>query len=313
VTRAPVTLGAYVGGLALVFGTAFAIGDVADPVTTEPAAAAAHGGGMDAATTPAADGTAEGHGGDEHDEEPARAAALPGLAVSEAGYTLTPVATAVRAGAGVPYVFTVTGPDGHPVTAYEQAHEKELHLIVVRRDLAGFQHVHPTRSADGTWSVPLDLEKAGTYRVFADFEPAGLGRGLTLGTDLAVGGRYRPAGLPEPAPADAVDGFQVRLGGTPAAGEETELTFTVTEDGAGVTDLQPYLGAFGHLVSLRTGDLAFLHTHPAEDAHAGELGGPQVRFATTFPTAGTYRLFLDFQVDGQVHTAQFTVEVGGHS
>jgi hypothetical protein len=76
-----------------------------------------------------------------------------------------------------------------------------------------------------------------------------------------------------------------------------------------VTSLQPYLGAFGHLVSLRDGDLAYLHTHPAAEAHDGDRGGPTVAFATEFPTAGSYRLFLDFKADGKVHTAEFTVTV----
>jgi hypothetical protein len=318
VTRTAVSLGAYAGALAVVFGAAFAAGDATDPGTTDRGTVAATDrGGHDTATSDeprSGHSNGEAHGdadGDAHGDEPA-SAALPGLAVSEAGFTLTPAAAALPAGAGVPYRFTVTGPDGHPVTAYEVAHEKELHLIVVRRDLAGFQHVHPTRAADGTWTVPLDLRRAGTYRVFADFEPAGLGRGLTLGTDVAVAGRYRPAPLPAPAAIDTVAGYRVALAGAPVAGEETELTFTISADGGPETDLQPYLGAFGHLVSLRTGDLAYLHTHPAEDAHEGDVGGPRVRFATTFPTAGSYRLFLDFRIDGQVRTAEFTVEVGGH-
>lgn len=83
----------------------------------------------------------------------------------------------------------------------------------------------------------------------------------------------------------------------------------MNRNGEPLTQLEPYLGAFGHLVSLRTADLAYLHTHPAQEATAGERGGPQVRFGTTFPTAGTYRLFLDFRVDGAVRTAEMTVEV----
>jgi hypothetical protein len=296
VTRTPLKLAAYALALAVVFAAAFALGEVSDPVDTDPVRTATGS-----------------HAADPHAEPPATDAALPGLAVSEAGYTLTPVDTEWPAGGAVPFRFTVTGPDGHPVTAYELEHEKELHLVVVRRDLAGFQHVHPARAADGTWTVPLDLAAAGTYRVFADFTPTGLGRGLTLGTDIAVAGRYRPAPLPAPAATDTVGGYEVALAGAPEAGEETELTFTVRREGRPVTGLQPYLGAFGHLVSLRTGDLAYLHTHPAEEAHGGDRGGPGVRFTTTFPTAGSYLLFLDFQVDGQVRTAEFTVEVGGHA
>jgi hypothetical protein len=212
----------------------------------------------------------------------------------------------------VPFAFRITGPDGEAVTAYEEKHEKELHLIVVRRDLAGFQHVHPTLAANGTWTVPLDVPSGGTYRVFADFEPTGLGRGVTLGTDLSVAGTFEPAPLPPPAATTSVDGFDVTVEGVERvrAGQETEIAFTVSRGSREVTDLQPYLGAFGHLVSLRTGDLAYLHTHPVGgDAH----GGPTVRFATEFPTAGTYRLFLDFQVDGVVRTAELTISAGKES
>ncbi|MGH8828486.1 MAG: hypothetical protein ACRDVZ_13015, partial [Jiangellaceae bacterium] len=132
---------------------------------------------------------------------------------------------------------------------------------------------------------------------------------LTLGTDVTVAGEFAPVPLPAAGSSSSVDGYEVTLQGTPTADSESELAFSVTKDGAPVHDLEPYLGAFGHLVSLRTGDLAYLHTHPAEEAHAGEQGGPDVEFSAEFPTAGTYRLFLDFQHGGSVHTAEFTVTV----
>ena len=64
--------------------------------------------------------------------------------------------------------------------------------------------------------------------------------------------------------------------------------------------MEDYLGAKGHLVALREGDLAFLHVHPDAD----RLG-----FMAEFPTAGAYRLFLQFKTGGRVHTAAFTQEV----
>jgi hypothetical protein len=278
-------LGGFGAALAVAFAGAYGIGTAAagpgdpGPPAARPAdGMAGHGGG------PVDSGA--GHGA-----EPAGSGTtLPGLAVSQDGYTLVPESTS-------PYRFVITGPDGAPVTDYARTHEKDLHLIVVRRDLAGYRHLHPTLGADGRWTVPLDLTAAGTYRVLADFVPAG-GPDLVLGTDLAVGGDYAPAALPAPATTSTVDGYEVTLAGRPAAGRETELAFTVRRGGAAVTP-EPYLGAAGHLVSLRVGDLAYLHTHP----------GDGLRFGTTFPTAGTYRLFLDFRVGGTVRTAAFTVEV----
>lgn len=304
-------LGAFAAALGLAFAGAFTLGSTVDPqAAAQPAPrsddpAGGHG-GMDGTDNPPAE--AGGHG-DDHSTDQA-AAALPGLAVSEAGYTFVPAKTFFGAGRQEPLRFTIEGPDGRPVTAYQETHEKDLHLIVVRRDLSGFRHVHPVRAADGTWSIPFEFGRGGTWRLFADFAPAGLGRTLTLGTDVNVAGPYAPLPLPAASSKSSRDGYDVTLAGEAVAGKESELTFTVSRGGRPVSDLQPYLGAFGHLVSLRSGDLAYLHNHPAETAEAGDSGGPEVRFGTTFPTAGTYRLYLDFQHAGTVHTAEFTVTVG---
>lgn len=112
--------------------------------------------------------------------------------------------------------------------------------------------------------------------------------------------------LPKPAKTDHVSDLDVRLGGKLVVGSAA-LTFTVTRAGKAVTDLQPYLGAYGHLVALRVGDLAFLHVHP-ENASGGAQtpAGPDIVFRAPVPTPGTYRLFLDFKVHDVVHTAQFT-------
>jgi hypothetical protein len=304
VSRAAVVrLGAFAGALALAFGAAFGIGSAIDPIAAadDTPAAPAHGeemGGMEPAAT-------EGHGGHE-----AGGGQLPGLAVSDDGYTLAPLTTFFTSGSRTALRFTIQGPDGKPVTKYTKTHEKDLHLIVVRRDLSGFHHVHPTMAADGTWSIPFTFTAGGTWRLYADFQPAGHDSPITLGTDVNVTGLYVPVPVAEPASSYSFHGYDVTLQGTPAAGKESELTFTISRDGKPVTDLQPYLGAFGHLVSLRGGDLAYLHNHPAEHAEPGTTGGPSITFGTTFPTAGTYSLFLDFQHAGAVHTAEFTVKVG---
>ena len=293
---AALRLGAFAGALALAFGAAFAIGSAVEPIA--------------AANTPAAPAHEDGEMGGMEEAGHDSGGQLPGLAVSDAGYTFAPETTFFQSGAKTPLRFTIQGPDGKPVTQYTKTHEKDLHLIVVRRDLSGFHHVHPTRDASGTWSIPFTFTAGGTWRLYADFQPAGLDRKLTLGTDVNVAGPYTPVPLAKPANVDSFDGYDVKLEGNPVAGKESELTFQVGRGGKPVTDLQPYLGAFGHLVSLRTGDLAYLHNHPAQHADPGMNGGPSVTFGTTFPTAGTYRLFLDFQHAGAVHTAEFTVRVG---
>jgi hypothetical protein len=196
--------------------------------------------------------------------------------------------------------FRIVDAKGDTVRDFDVEHEKRMHLIVARRDLATFEHLHPEQGPDGAWTADVRLDDAGSYRLFADFSHEGEAR--TLASDLRVDGAADLRALPPAAPTAVSDGgYEVRLdAGRVHPGEEAELRFTVTRDGRPV-QTEPYLGAGGHLVALREGDLAFLHVHP------GDHGA--VEFAATFPTAGRYRLFLQFRHAGRVHTAAFTQEV----
>jgi hypothetical protein len=199
--------------------------------------------------------------------------------------------------------FRISGPDGKPVRDFDEQHGRAMHLMVVRRDLTHYRHLHPRMDAEGTWSTPLAFPEPGVYRVFADFATAG--RGLTLGTDLEVPGPYKPAPLPAPEGVARTGGYEVSLDADLHAEGLASLVFGVSRGGRGVHDLEPYLGALGHLVALREGDLAFLHVHP----EAEEGSGPRVAFRAAFPSEGRYRLFLQFAHANEVHTAAFTVEV----
>jgi hypothetical protein len=221
-----------------------------------------------------------------------------GLSVAADGLRLVVEDPERRRGATAPLRFRIVDGRGRAVRHYDVEHTKRMHLIVARRDLTGFQHLHPTMQPDGTWTSPLKLRDAGAYRLFADFSRGG--RPVTLAADLRVDGPADLRALPAPATLASTGGYDVRLdSGTPRAGREAALRFTVTRDGRPVRT-EPYLGAGGHLVALREGDLAFLHVHPT----AG------VAFEATFPTAGAYRLFLQFQHAGEIHTVAFTQEVG---
>ena len=231
-----------------------------------------------------------------------------GLTARADGFTLELADRTLPAGR-TRLAFQVLTSSGRPLLDYTREHEKDLHLIVVRRDLTGFQHVHPTLDrATGTWSVDVRLTP-GTWRVVADFTPEGW-EGITLADDVAVAGDFAPEDLPaddRTATVETDEGtYAVALEGDTAPGAGTVLTTRVELDGEPVTDLEPYLGAYGHLVAIRAGDLGYLHVHPEEGGP-----GPGIDFATAFPTPGTYRLFLDFEHRGEVRTAAFTVESDG--
>ena len=229
-----------------------------------------------------------------------------GLAVAQDGYQLEALTAPEKTAEDGVLSFRLTGPDGRPVTDYTTSHDKDLHVIVVRSDGSRFRHVHPTTDGAGTWSLPWRWAEAGSYRVFADFVPTATGEPLTLTSTVEVAGTFTPVAQGEDSDTATVDGLTVTLDGALRAGQESTLTFTVTRDGIPVTTLQPYLGASGHLVALRSGDLAYLHVHPmGEDPPAAS--GPDIAFVALAPSPGRYLLYLDFQVDGQVHMAGFTV------
>ena len=286
--RVPTRLLGFAAALALVFGAAALAGATIGPETTSG------GQHMD--------------GGGAHGED-AGTPTVSGLAVTDGAYALEPGPVFLTARQSSPFSFRITDRSGRVVRdGYQVEHEKELHLIVVRRDTAVFEHVHPAKGADGTWSVDLMLREPGVYRAYADFTIGGTKRALA--TELFVSGDFRPVAFPSPvATVKAVDAgggpagaFDVTLeaAGT-AAGKESSLSFAVTQGGQRVAALQPYLGAKGHLVALREGDLAYLHVHPADD---GTDRPGDIRFAATFPTAGRYRLFLQFNAGGVATTTR---------
>lgn len=291
----PLRVVAFVAALAAAFAVAWGGGRVVGPIDPEPVAhesPADHGAEADAGP----------------DAGPSEAVADVGGLTSRAdGYTLALDDRTLDAGRSR-LDFRVLTSSGRPLLDYTREHEKDLHLIVVRRDLTGFQHVHPTLDAAGTWSIDVRLTP-GVWRVIADFTPEGWDT-VTLADDVAVAGAFRPEDPPaddRTATVETAEGtYTVALEGATAPGASTVLTTQVAVDGEPVTDLEPYLGAFGHLVAIRSGDLGYLHVHPEEGGP-----GPGIDFATAFPTPGTYRLFLDFQHRGVVHTAAFTVESDG--
>ena len=293
---AAVRIGAFAVVLAAIFAAAALAGAKLDPSVDEPEA------GHDAGSEPMAD-----HEASSGDEAHAGAAAdLPGLSVAEAGYRFVPDETSVTSAPRAEYAFRIVGPDGETVREFEVEHERRMHLIVVRRDFEGFQHLHPEQLRDGTWTVELDARLPGVHRVFADFATAG--RPLTLGTDLFVPGAFDPEPLPAVARTDdAGDGYEVAVD-APAHGQGAgRVRFTITHNGRELRSVEPYLGADGHLVALREHDQAFLHTHPE-----GKPGGRgPISFQVEYPSAGRYRLFLQFKHAGEVRTAAFTREVTG--
>jgi hypothetical protein len=219
-------------------------------------------------------------------ENEAHETAPAGLSLEQDGYRLEPEREALVAGQVRQYAFRILRPDGAVLRDFDVEHERRLHLIVAGRSPnTHFLHLHPRQRADGTWTVPVTLPVNGSYRVFADFTTGGERR--TLGVDLV--GYDGPTVAAHP-----ISQYDVRL-----HQRGDRLEFSVRDAGHPVA-LQRYLGAGGHLVVLREGDLAYVHGHAEEN---------ELAFDVPFPSSGRYRLYLQFKVGGRVQTAQFMREV----
>jgi hypothetical protein len=280
-----VTVAAKLAGFAAALAVLFGVGALA--------------GGLLDPSAPGGDAEANTHGGSMSGDM--KAMAVRGLGVAENGLRVVVDDPQLRRGRTEQLRFRIVDERGRAVRDFDVEHTKRMHLIVARRDLTGFQHLHPTMNADGTWTTPLRLSTSGSYRLFADFSHDETP--TTLASDLRVNGAADLEPLPAPASTATSDGgYDVRLdSGAARAGQDAELRFTVTKNGRPV-QTEPYLGAGGHLVALREGDLAFLHVHPNEDDSS-------IGFEATFPTTGSYRLFLQFKVGAEVQTVAFTEEV----
>ena len=187
-------------------------------------------------------------------------------------------------------------------------HEKKIHLIIVSRDLSEFFHEHPTFGADGAYTQNFVFKTGGEYVAFEDYTPDGdrhqLGR-----QDLTVRGPKRAAVKfdKDVMTWQGPDGYGAELTfDQPATvGASLAVQTRITHNGQAVTDLDNYLGALGHMVVISEDTQQYLHVHPQDQTDRG----PTVAFHTQFEQAGRYRVFLQFNHGGAIHTADFVVNV----
>lgn len=240
-----------------------------------------------------------------------------GLAAEVEGYTLSDVSVPEQTGKEGKLEFTILGPTGKPHKEFLQELTKLMHTYVVRKDLTEFQHIHPTLDeTTGRWSVPITIDKPGPYRVVAEFQalkPDGYWDQRVLGKAFTVAGSYKAVPYAPKFGSITEAGYDLSLDRT-AQMHGPDLTLKITKGGADVTDLEPYLQSFAHVTGFRQNDLKVVHMHPnqspGEDPNA--RGGPALNLMSMFDAPGKYRLFVQFQTAGKLHTAPIDVDVLDH-
>lgn len=261
--------------------------------------------GMDHGSTPPSTG--------QHDM-PAMGSSMPsgdGLTASASGFRFASSSTSLPAGQPASLRFQIQGAGGAPVTAFEPDQTKLMHFYLIRSDLTGFQHIHPVMAADGNWTAPVAALLPGAYRAYTSFitkDGSGKAVPLVLSEQLTVPGTPALQPVPPASSTTRIDGYTLTLSRNVAGGMATTLTVAVSRDGQPVTDLQPYLDTYAHLTAFHEGDLAFAHLHP-EGTASGDHGGPTLSFHAELPKTGNWRLFLQFQIAGTLHTGAITLTV----
>jgi hypothetical protein len=229
-----------------------------------------------------------------------------GTRADEVGYSLREVRLPVRAGEPGRLSFVVEGYDGRPQTRYLDEQTKQMHVYVVRDDLAVFRHVHPEMGSDGTWTGNLTLPEPGEYRVVAEFvarDEGGNGDHVLLGDRATVRGGAVPAAV---GSAAADWGVEAQVVGDVAAGIEQQLRVRLTGRDGTAPVLGQYLGTSAHLTGFHVDTGQAVHMHPL-GAPSVQSDGTDLLFHAELPRAGRYLLFLQVRVDDFLHTLRLPV------
>jgi len=200
---------------------------------------------------------------------------------------------------------------GKQVNRFRIIHEKPVHLFVVSEDLEYFAHEHPELGPHGVFQLDILLPKPGTYKLIADYYPEGgtpqlpsqviTTAGYTRSLSASI---TKPAADLAPKHAENLDVELTVDPAQPIAGKKTMLFFRLTPaDG-----LEPYLGAWGHMLVASNDLIDTIHTHPIYFTQTSH-GRPQVQFNIFFPREAIYRVWVQFQRQGKVNTAAFTIPV----
>ena len=213
---------------------------------------------------------------------------------------------------------------GEIVREFELVHDMPYHLFVISQDMEFFRHIHPEQGEDGAWSIGVVLPKPGAYAILSDFLPKGgsaqfLARPLmTAGYDGDVLAQSAQL-VPDISPVQTVGPLRAQVSYDPPimrAGSYAHIRLSIsTADGnQPVRELEPYLGAFGHMLIMDEQMFDYVHSHPTENPVASipieqQRGGPDVMFEGLMPKAGRYRAWTQVKYRGEVYTFTNTFEV----
>lgn len=232
------------------------------------------------------------------------------------------------------------------VTAFDDLHTQKLHFIAISSDLEDIVHVHPVLGASGHFTTSTTFAKQQPYSVFLEYDPAGRMAAQTTRSSLTPASANAVApSLVNPydgsgARTSTIGTTRVRLAKDPSGmvmpKMAAHLSFHITTaTGTPATDLVPWLGMPAHGIIVSEDVATFLHVHGMADTGGGGMHmdhgtgamtagttgmdmdqgampmptDGRIGVDVTFPRAGLYKMFLQFQRGAAVVTAPFVIRV----
>jgi hypothetical protein len=221
------------------------------------------------------------------------------------GYQISLRSEDFEAGKPANIQFTITHEGRKP--SLEISHEKKIHLMIVSNDLQWFRHIHPQEQSDGSFAITETFPSGGKYIFYFDFKPSG-STAIVEEQEITIKGNTADVepDFREKLSSDT-DGYTLSLeNGKDFKTNRTQpFSVLIKKDGRKISEkeIEPYLGANAHIVMIGKDDRNFLHIHPVKNADY------PIYAETKIDKAGIYRIWVQFQTKGKVHTADFTVNV----
>lgn len=200
-----------------------------------------------------------------------------------------------------------TSSSGRVIQPHELAitHTQPLHVMLVDPTLEDYHHIHPEPlGASGQWGFAFTPARSGTYRMFAEFVPARTRQKIIIMEGFEV----QPAAAEHQAvPVQPPGAFPAELLASPAV-LSSRVENSLTLRFAGDVELQPVMGALGHMVAFDERLTGFAHLHPKYTGR--ETGGnPELSFAFNTDRPGNYRLWAQVKIDGKERFYPFDLVV----
>ncbi|NLP52126.1 hypothetical protein K7887_16385 [Sutcliffiella horikoshii] len=239
---------------------------------------------------------------DHHENKPKGGATSSKIQVDWTSNPLT-----VKVGQETEILINIKDFSGEVIEAFLAVHEKEMHLLAIKKDLSVFQHLHPHYRGKGKFQVKTTFPKAGEYKLYADFLPEGANQQLASHELVVNGSETMEEVVPDKLLKKEIDDLTIELILPEAqVDEHISLIFTLNDkEGNPITELEPYLGSAGHVVIVSEDMNEFLHVHPVDENEKG----PNVEYMTSFPQGGLYKIWGQFKYKQKLYTVPFVIEV----